>query len=113
MALIYAAADLFVAPSVQDNLPNTVLEALACGTPCAAFNIGGIPDMIEHKQNGYLAEAMDAHDLSRGIVWILKDKSRFKRLSLNAVRKVAVEFDDRIISQRYASLFEKLLSRNR
>ena len=50
MALLYSAADVFVAPSLQDNLPNTVVEALACGTPTVAFNIGGMPDMIEHKK---------------------------------------------------------------
>ena len=49
LALVYSAADVFVAPSIQDNLPNTVMEALACGTPCVAFKIGGMPDMIEHE----------------------------------------------------------------
>ena len=55
LAQVYAAADIFVAPSLQDNLPNTVIEAIACGTPCAAFNIGGMPEIIEHCSNGYLA----------------------------------------------------------
>src|SRR5690606_32116939 len=54
LALLYSCADVFVAPSVQDNLPNTVMEALCCGVPCVAFSIGGMPDMISHQQNGYL-----------------------------------------------------------
>ncbi|WP_287293429.1 glycosyltransferase family 4 protein [Moorena sp. SIO2C4] len=49
LALVYAAADVFVAPSLQDNLPNTVMEAIACGTPCVAFNIGGMPDLIDRQ----------------------------------------------------------------
>jgi glycosyltransferase involved in cell wall biosynthesis len=50
LALVYAAADIFVAPSIEDNLPNTVMEALACGIPSVAFKIGGMPDMIEHQE---------------------------------------------------------------
>jgi glycosyltransferase involved in cell wall biosynthesis len=53
LALLYSAADVFVAPSIQDNLPNVVMEALACGTPTVAFDLGGMPDLIDHRQNGY------------------------------------------------------------
>ena len=67
LALIYAAADVFVAPSVQDNLPNTVMKALAFGTPCVAFQIGGMPDLIEHKQNRYLAHPFATEDLAQEI----------------------------------------------
>ncbi|MGC1248707.1 MAG: glycosyltransferase family 4 protein, partial [Spirulinaceae cyanobacterium] len=62
LALIYSAADVFVLPSVQDNLPNTIMEAIACGTPCLGFNIGGLPDMIEHHGNGYLAQPFNIED---------------------------------------------------
>ena len=53
---IYNSADIFVLPSLEDNLPNTIIEAMACGTPVLAFKTGGIPEMIEHKVNGYLAD---------------------------------------------------------
>ncbi|MEX2411860.1 MAG: glycosyltransferase, partial [Candidatus Paceibacterota bacterium] len=56
---LYALSDLFVLPSKEDNLPNTVLEAMSCGTPVVAFNIGGVPDMVDHKENGYLAESFN------------------------------------------------------
>jgi glycosyltransferase involved in cell wall biosynthesis len=59
IALLYSAADVFVLPSLQENLPNTILEAMACGTPAVAFNIGGIPDLIEHEYNGYLARPFE------------------------------------------------------
>ncbi|SRR5579862_205238 len=71
LALAYNAADVFVAPSLQENLPNTVLEALSCGTPCVAFAIGGMPDLIVHQENGFLAEPFDAQALARGIAWVL------------------------------------------
>jgi glycosyltransferase involved in cell wall biosynthesis len=72
MVLLYSAADVLVVPSLQDNLPLTAMESLACGTPVAAFNIGGMPDMIGHKENGYLAEPFDPGDLAEGIRWILQ-----------------------------------------
>ena len=78
LSLIYNSADLFVAPSLEDNLPNTVLESLHCGTPVAAFDIGGMPDMIEHKENGYLAEFKSSDNLAKGIVWSLDNLDKVK-----------------------------------
>lgn len=92
LALAYSSADLFVAPSVQDNLPNTVVEALACGIPCLAFNIGGMSDMIDHHQNGYLAHAFSTKDLLKGIEWILEDPSKLVELKKNARKKVVSTF---------------------
>lgn len=69
MTLLYNAADVFVLPSLEDNLPNTVVEALACGTPVAAFNIGGVPDMVTHGITGYLAPAKDVAGLADAIEW--------------------------------------------
>lgn len=67
MPLAYAAADVFVTPSLGDNLPNTVAEALSCGTPCVAFGVGGIPEMIEHGRTGFIAPARDSATLAEGI----------------------------------------------
>ena len=68
---IYNAANLFVLPSISENLPNTIMEALACGIPCLGFRIGGIPEMIDHERNGYVAAAKDAEDLSAGLHYLL------------------------------------------
>lgn len=72
IALAYNAADIMVAPSLADNLPYTIFEALACGTPVVAFNIGGIPDLVQHKMNGYLATPQNAEDLAMGIHFCLE-----------------------------------------
>ena len=72
--LVYNAADVFVAPSLADNLPTTILESLSCGTPVVGFDVGGIPDMIRHKENGYLAEYKNSRDLSDGIKFCLNNK---------------------------------------
>lgn len=70
--LIYNASDIFVTPSLADNFPTTVLECLACGTPVVGFNIGGIPEIIEHKENGYLAKYKDSEDLASGIKFCIE-----------------------------------------
>ncbi len=110
LAMAYSAADLFVAPSLQDNLPNTVMESLACGTPCIAFNIGGMADMIEHKKCGYLAEAFHTGDFAKGILWALADNERWCGLSERARQKALTEFDFSIQSERYCRLFNDILN---
>ncbi len=74
LAAIYNAADVMVLPTEADNFPNTIQEATACGTPCVGFKVGGMPDMIRHKETGYLAEPFDTQDLATGIGWVLKNK---------------------------------------
>jgi glycosyltransferase involved in cell wall biosynthesis len=109
LALLYSAVDAFIAPSVQDNLPNTVMEALSCGTPCVAFNIGGMPDMIEHQGNGYLASPYQVDDLAQGISWVLEDKERHDRLSYCAREKVLRQFTLNHQASLYSSLFSEIL----
>lgn len=71
LSLLYNAVDIFITPSLADNFPNTILEALACVTPVVAFNTGGIPDLVKHKLTGYLAEYKSSKSLAQGIEWIL------------------------------------------
>ena len=108
LALLYSAADVFVSPSVQDNLPNTVMEAIACGTPCVAFKIGGMPDMIEHQKNGYLAQPYQIEDLAQGIAWVLEDKDRHQKLAYCAREKAEKEFSLEVQSRRYLSLYKDI-----
>ena len=109
LALVYSAADVFVLPSVQDNLPNTIMEAIACGIPCVAFNIGGMPDLIEHQQNGYLAQAYKTEDFAQGIGWVLENEERYQKLSFRAREKVEQEFTLGIQARRYLSLYTDIL----
>jgi glycosyltransferase involved in cell wall biosynthesis len=110
LSLVYSAADVFVAPSQEDNLPNTVLESLACGTPCVAFNIGGMPDLIEHQKNGYLAQPCEIKDLAHGIQWILDNTEQVHQLRDRARKKVETEFNQTIQTQRYLSLFNNIIN---
>jgi glycosyltransferase involved in cell wall biosynthesis len=108
LSLLYSAADVFVAPSVEDNLPNTVMEALACGTPCASFEIGGMSDMVEHQVNGYLAKAFDSQDLANGIAWVLDYPDKLK-LRENARYKAIHEYSLAIQARKYLLLYQSLL----
>ena len=72
-ALVYNAADVFIAPSLAEAFGYVVMEALSCGTPVVGFDVGGIPDMISHKENGYLAKYKDAADVSEGIKFCLQN----------------------------------------
>jgi glycosyltransferase involved in cell wall biosynthesis len=112
LALVYAAADIFVAPSTEDNLPNTVMEALACGIPCVAFKIGGMPDMIEHQQNGYLAHPYDIEDLAQGINWVLENTERYNQLCIQARQKVEQEFTLELQAEKYLELYSDILSKS-
>ena len=71
---IYNAVDLFVTPSLEENLPNMIMEAMACGIPCVGFNVGGIPEMIDHLHNGYVAQYKSSEDFANGIYWTLTDR---------------------------------------
>ncbi|NCU32374.1 MAG: glycosyltransferase [Candidatus Moranbacteria bacterium] len=106
---LYSAADVFIAPSQEENLSNAVMEALSCGTPVVAFNIGGMPDMIEHKKNGYLAKPFSVEDLGSGIKWIFSDNERYEFLKKNAREKVLHEFSLQLIAEKHMNLYRKLV----
>lgn len=106
---LYSAADVFVAPSVQDNLPNTIMESMACGTPAVAFNIGGMSDMIVHKENGYLAKPFNIDDLAKGIEWIVKQDQRKNLLRENSRKHVEKNFELKYIAKKFKDLYSQML----
>jgi glycosyltransferase involved in cell wall biosynthesis len=109
LALLYSAADVFVAPSVQENLPYTVMESMACGTPCVAFHQGGMSDLIDHEVTGYLARPFDEDDLAKGIGRFLKDEGTRQETALRCRRKVEEAFALEKIAGRYAELYRTIL----
>ena len=108
LALCYAAADVFVTPSIEDNLPNTVLESLACGTPVVAFTTGGIPDMIVHQQNGYLAPGSSPEELAKGLAWV-KNHADKAALSDAARQTVLSTFSESVVAQQHIQLYQSIL----
>jgi len=109
LSLLYSAADVFVAPSIQENLPNTVMEAAACGTPSIAFEIGGLPDLVEHGRTGYLAQPFETNDLAQGIAVLLGDDNKRTEMGDAARHKVVSEFALERIARRHAELYRGIL----
>ena len=106
---IYQAVDVFVLPSLSENLPNTIMEAMACGVPCVGFKVGGIPEEIDHKRNGYVAEYRDSDDLARGIRWILSEAD-YDQLSQEAVRKVAHSYSQQSVAISYLDVYHQAMA---
>lgn len=105
MPLAYAAADVFVTPSLEDNLPNTIAESLSCGTPCVAFRVGGIPEMIAHLETGYLAQPRDAADLVRGIEQVLSHPEYRETAAKTALQL----FSPEKVAKEHITLYQKAL----
>ena len=106
---IYNAADVFVLPSLSENLPNTIMEAMACGVPCVGFKVGGIPEEIDHKKNGYVAEYRDADDLARGLHWVLCEADH-EALSREAVHKVSTNYSQHAVAMKYIEVYNQALA---
>jgi glycosyltransferase involved in cell wall biosynthesis len=106
---LYSACDILIAPSLQENLSNTVMESLSCGTPVVAFDIGGMPDLIEHCKTGYLARAFESTDLADGILFCLKDPEWRMDASINARKFVADNFSEIVVAKKYQNLYKRLL----
>ncbi len=107
IAHAYSAASVFVIPSLEENLPNTIMESMACGTPAVGFDVGGIPEMIEHKNNGYLAKYKSAEDLAKGIHWTLFE-SDYQALVHNSRQKVLDNYSEKVVAEKYKRVYESL-----
>jgi glycosyltransferase involved in cell wall biosynthesis len=109
LCALYSAVNLLVIPSRQDNLPNTGVEAQACGTPVIAFDVGGLPDIIQHRHTGYLARAFDTLELARGIDWALNnlvsEKSR-SQIRIEAVKRFAYP----AVAEQYRAVYQRVLA---
>ena len=106
---VYNAADVFVLPSLEDNLPNTLMEAMACGVPCVGFHVGGIPEMIHHQVNGYVAQERDAADLAEGIHYVLADAD-YATLSRECLHHVAQKYSQQSVANRYIEEYQNRIT---
>lgn len=109
LAALYSMADLFVIPSIEDNLPNTVVESMLCGVPVLGFDIGGTPDMVEHKQTGYLVPARDVGALVDGINWCLFHPDA-AGLGARGRLKALASYTQEVQAASYIALYRELLA---
>tara|TARA_B110000008_G_scaffold268907_1_gene297542 strand:+ start:9491 stop:10717 length:1227 start_codon:yes stop_codon:yes gene_type:complete len=108
LRLLYSAVDILVVPSRREAFGQTASEAQACGTPVAAFKIGGLSDIVKHKHTGYLAEPFDTEDLAEGIKWILSH-STSEGLGKAARERALQKFSYEVVSSQYQELYKRLL----
>ena len=107
----YCAADIFIQSSLEDNLPNTVLEAMSCGTPVAAFSAGGIPDMVKEGISGKLAPVGDSRALGEAVISLVFKPEALKTMG-RMCRKAALEkYALDIQARSYAALYDELNKR--
>lgn len=111
IAQLYNAVDLFVTPSLQDNLPNTIVEAMSCGVPCVGFDVGGIPEMISHQLNGYVADYCDSIDFAQGIAWCLDD-TRHDALGQAARTAAVATYAESVAAHNYLQVYHSLLDKH-
>jgi glycosyltransferase involved in cell wall biosynthesis len=112
MALAYSLADVFVISSLEDNLPNTVLESFACGTPVVGFKVGGIPDMIRDGVNGLLAESKNSQDLAQKIQMLLENDDLRLQMGKNARLIAENEYNLKLQASKYIKLYETIVGKS-
>lgn len=105
MARIYAASDVFVIPSLEENLPNTIMESLASGTPVVGFEVGGIPEMIEDGVSGKVTPVKNSRQMAADIAWVLANDARRETLAQNARAKVLRSYTESVVAGRYLGLY--------
>ena len=108
---VYNSVDLYVTPSLEENLPNTIMEAMSCGVPCVGFHVGGIPEMIDHLHNGYVADYKSSEDFANGIHWALSE-GEYQALSEEACRKVSTSYSESAVAKRYINVYNKITGNN-
>ncbi len=110
-ALIYNAADIFVIPSLQDNLPNTIVEAKASGMPVVATRVGGIPQMVNDHDDGLLVNAQDAGALAEALGRMLADAD-LQAMATRSRQNALAQYSESAVARRYMDLYENLLAHN-
>ena len=110
LSMLYNACDVFILPSLIENLPTTALESIHCGVPVVAFNVGGTKDIVEHKINGYLAKPYDVDDLLVGVEYCV---SNYRALSEDCLKKVKKDFDNDNIINQHLEVYKTILDNSK
>ena len=106
---VYNSADVFVLPSLEDNLPNTIMEAMACGVPSVGFKVGGIPEMIDHQKNGYVSNYRDVNDLADGRHWVLEEADG-EALRQACLHKVTHNYSQHAVALKYIEVYNQAMA---
>lgn len=108
MSMAYSAADVFVIPSLMDNLPNTILESVLCGTPVIGFPVGGIVDVVENGINGLITKEISVNSLVETIKLFFNTSNTYKKEII--INKAVKKYSQKVQSESYINLFERIYS---
>jgi glycosyltransferase involved in cell wall biosynthesis len=110
MAEHLAASDIFVYPTIADNCPLGVLEAMACGLPVVSCNVGGLPELVDHLLNGYLADPENPKDFATGMQTFIENKNTQREAGRAARKKIEEKFTLRHMIAAYQELYDELMT---
>ena len=106
---LFAAADIYVTTSHEDNLPTTVMESLACGVPAIGYEIGGVPELISNGVTGFVYPKGDWQSMLEGVMQLMEDPSLLKKFSFNARKKAEEQYDESHVAKQYAALYQNIV----
>ena len=109
LAVVYSAADVFILPSREDNLPNTVLEAMACGTPSVGFRVGGVSDMVVEGETGWLAPPYDTEALAQAVAKVIDQRDGGKAMRAACRDRAVRQYSLHRQAEDYCRLYDELL----
>jgi N-acetyl-alpha-D-glucosaminyl L-malate synthase BshA len=107
---LYSISDLMLLLSEKESFGLVALEAMACGVPCIGTNVGGIPEVIQHGENGYICEVGDIEDISSQAITLLNNHNLHQKFSQQSLETVRIKFKADQIVEQYEQLYWKLLN---
>ncbi len=107
---LMGAADLYITTSLEDNLPTTVMEALALGLPAMGYEIGGIPELIENDVTGFTYPKGDWRSMALGVLDLMQKPAKYAQLSSNARESAERKYDEAVVAKSYAELYQQVLA---
>lgn len=112
LSQIYSAADVFILPSLEDNLPNTMLEAMSCGTPVIGFNLGGIPDLVTNEVTGFVTPENDIQAMADKIIELIFNPKLRENMAINCRQMMIENHALDLQAKNYVNLYKELLNEN-
>jgi hypothetical protein len=110
LAQLYSALDSLIFPSIADNCPLVILEAISCGLPVVAFDTGGIPEIVRDGYEGFVVKGKDVNLLVKRIIELARNSTLKNEFCQNARKRAVKRFDHKIIVQEYFDVYEHCIT---
>lgn len=111
MALMYCASDIYLFPTLAEVFGLVIAEAMSCGLPVVTFDVGGVPEIVEHKKSGYVAQYKDSDDLLSGVNMLIDDENLRRNFGEAGEQRAREMFDAKIMAQKYYELYCEILNK--